>query len=100
MDENISIRARSNRQLPLKFDEGRYGEIKIRTENRAGTLRILCERDEDGYTAPHNNKTDSERHSTSRGDDHTTHNYDDGSGRHDPFPIGGNDKWISNDKKD
>ena len=34
MDENISIRARSNRQLPLRFDEWDE-EIKIRTENRS-----------------------------------------------------------------
>jgi hypothetical protein len=63
---------------------------------RRQTVRIL-ERDEPGYTSHHDNDSDSCNHSTSRGDDHTTHNYRDNSDRYDPWPVGGNDKWISND---
>ncbi len=59
---------------------------------------ILFEGDEDRYTSYHQNeRSDSEEHSTNRGESHTTHNYDDGSGRYDPWPVGGNDKWTSND---
>lgn len=56
---------------------------------------IKLEQNEPCYTAPHEDpKTDGNKHSTSDGKDYVTHNYNDGSERYDPFPMGGNDKWM------
>ncbi|MEM3245632.1 MAG: hypothetical protein QXN16_02590 [Candidatus Micrarchaeaceae archaeon] len=104
MYENISKHSMPNKEIHLRFNEDDYDKFNIEFAKNLlrtnTTYKILCERDEDGYTAHHDNKeTNSQTHSTSRGDAHTTHNYDDGSGRYDLWPIGGNDKWISNDNK-
>ena len=59
---------------------------------------MKMESDESGYTAHHDNSSDAYNHSTSDGNSYTTHNYSDNSGRYDPFPVGGNDKWMPNDR--
>ena len=50
----------------------------------------------DGYTAPHESPSDAAKHATQRMEEHTVHIYD---GKGDPWPIGTDDKWMSNSKK-
>jgi len=51
------------------------------------------------YTAPHESSSDSKKHATYRGDYHTVHAYDDGSGEFKPFPMGNHDKWFAKKKE-